>query len=373
MGDFRDSLPVIARVSGISLDELNKIARPKRGRRTRPDLAKQQRQQQQAANLDRAISDRKQDRAETLAQVDAAQLPNRTAKNKYVNLRKQSPGTPREEIRKKDAKHLGKVENQVRNLSAAHKDAHPKIIPAWLYIRVQAILADLSGLTGRIRLNSHPNYVATGLLKPALKGGLNGDNPRARRNRRLVAELILFLGLATETRRKGDRWGLIVKGIPEAAICACLADPYTRKRPNRSSLSGTHKGRLKKNQYGKVIDKRTDGTVGYTRALKNLRILYTRQAKWLTGERPPTRGWENATINELPPTRTASGLRVSLARYWLVSPRWTSPYNDAEKARLYAAFIEGLTPLGEDLAAESGPRTAQSSEPEPAAQGPPGG
>ncbi|UCC74372.1 MAG: hypothetical protein JSV86_07390, partial [Gemmatimonadota bacterium] len=304
------------------------------------------RELERAAALDQQRKAREAERAELLDQVEGDQLRNGRERRRYLQLQQREPQTPQEALTRKQRAHTDKVRRRLRDLGI--KNAEPKEIPTWLFERVQSCIAD--GRCARIWLDQHPNKVATGLLKPALVGGLAGGGSRARRNRMLVAELLLLLGLSVPTKRRGDCFKFLVKGVPEAAILAALRDPETGKRPGRSTLAGTHRGKLERNEYGKVTDTRTDGTVGYTRALKNLRIIYTRQARWRgDSKRPPTRGWENATANELPPVVTKSGWRVSLNRFWIVTPQYSDPYNDAEKARLYAAFLDGIEPYNPEL------------------------
>ena len=269
MGDFRDTLAELSARTGVDLVKVDSAARKKRGRRPgRAERDKRERERA-AASVDKRTAERRKRTAERLDTPAAKQLKSRNERRRFEQLRERQRDEQDErqkekreqKKRQKAARHLTKITKHLRKLSPLHADAVPKEIPVHLDEKVQATLADHSGRTGTLLLDAHPNKVASGILKRALvaTGGLAGDSRAARRNRHLVATHLLLFGLGAGTNRRGDRYNHVTKGIPIAAMQATLRDPHRPgQRPARSTLSGTHRGRLKRNEYGRPVDQRTD-------------------------------------------------------------------------------------------------------------------
>lgn len=281
-----------------------------------------------------------------------AALPNRAARSEFDRLQRKKT-VPAEKMadrrRKKDVAHLKKLQRRLEK--QGYQNIRPREIKAHEWIKCAQITSDQHAQAALYYLDLESNRVAIGLFLQVIggRGKLKGRSNSAVRARAILASLLLVIGNARGTRRNWDRYNACSKGLPVEAIQAALQDITTRVKPSRSTISGTNSGGpLERDSNGRVIDERTGGQVGYMRALKNARIIYTRQARWKDTEKPATRGWENIQQNEIRNAPTPSGWNVSLNRYWIVTDRWSDPRNDAERALLYAAYKAAEPPRDGD-------------------------
>lgn len=273
-----------------------------------------------------------------------AALPNRVLRGRFDRYLQADQTRINDRGREHARRNRKRAADLQRKFDRLHQlGTAPKLIPVHLFKMAQHLIADSTGTAAAAYARSCPHKIGVSLARRAAlaadatgpRYSFAGTDRGACRARRVLAAGLLLLGLSARTGRRRDRWGRIVKGIPQTAILACLADPSTRARPSRTGLAGIHRA-------GNPLA--TGGNVGYLKALRNGGLLYSRQARWREGGTPTTRGWSDLTPNEIADRPTDSGWRVSYNRYWLVTDQFASVRDADEKARLWLAWLDGQLP-----------------------------
>lgn len=234
---------------------------------------------------------------------------------------------------------LARLKKRVKELVGY--DYRPKFISADLWFDCYTIVWDKEGRAVREFSRRCSNKIAISRINRAALGiigengqraySYRGDSRGAVRARCIFAVGWLLLNLAVGTRRKGP-YNLLVAGIPQKAIIEMLAGGQNEDKIGLSTLSGTHR---KTKQAGEI---------GYLDALKQSGFCYTRQAKW-RGEKPDTKGWEDIRPNEVAGENPKTGLKFSLARYWIITPRFTDSSKEDERRKLWVDHVAGSQPL----------------------------
>jgi hypothetical protein len=292
------------------------------------------------------------------------QLPNRPTKRAFDKELKKKPKNKRtQEARRNrsaDSRRLKKLQRQLDKQYP--QDTTPALIPTHLYKSVKHVVADTTGGAADLYLDTCPHKIAvTNIRKIALaidetgkaKYSFSGINQGAVRARYIAALGLLLVGLSRRTGRKGDRWNRIVKGIPQSVLIQAISHPAKDANPvSYSAFNGTHDKTVRKTAL--------DGSVGYLRALKNGELLYTRQAHWLDGGRPQSRGWEDLKPYEVAPGVIDGKWKVSYCRYWILTDEYTSPKDAARRAELFRDWLGGNLPVDPQRSVQARPGRAES-------------
>jgi len=169
-----------------------------------------------------------------------------------------------EKLHRRMQKHLDHYQGRLRQLG--QDDASPVGVPPLVWGTVQAIMADPTGHTARIKLASLPSAPARKIIRAALrpdpyqarreregrelrkseKSQLGGprrwwQSPGVRRWTHPAAIRTAALGIALWHMRKRSArrgFGSVVRGIPRGMLCAMAADGLTGVRPSISALFG---------------------------------------------------------------------------------------------------------------------------------------
>lgn len=272
-------------------------------------------------------------------------LPNRPTKRAFDRELKKKPKNKRtQEARRNRSADIRRLKKLRKQLDEQYPEGTiPALVPTHLYKTVKQIVADTTGAAAELYLSTCPHKIAaTNIRRNSLAVGddgkakysFSGINQGAIRARYLCALGLLLVGLSKKTGRKGDRWNRIVKGIPQSVLIQAISHPSKDAKPvSKSAFNGTHD----KTQRTTAID----GSVGYLRALKNGELLYTRQAHWLVGGKPQTRGWDDLKPYEVAPGIIDGKYKVSYARYWILTDEYTSPKDAARRAELFRDWLGG--------------------------------
>ncbi len=250
-------------------------------------------------------------------------------------------------INKKNQRILAKLDKALK--ARGIEIPRPKEIEYPLWRQTKHILLDTTGWAARFYARICWHKVGVGLAHRAAlcydehgnaRYSYAGNSPGARRARHVLATCLLFFGLCEPTGRRDHGWMRIIKGIPQDAFLACLADPSTGEKPHRNTFDGTHRD---------CEDSYTGGTVGYLTAMKRIGICYTRQAKWRPGDDPSKqKGWEDILPEEMAGYLHPSGWFTSTVRYWIVADEFNDPVDAAKRARLWLAWLSGTIPWQQD-------------------------
>lgn len=154
------------------------------------------------------------------------------------------------------------------------------------------------------------------------------------RARRIAVHALVAYELAIPTRRKGA-WNGLVRGVPQGAWLALLADPFTGERPSRSALAGRH-------HEGACLET----GLGYLRALEAAGAVYAQQCPVDVAE-----PWEIGP----------SGYAMN--RLWVLSGEMTGVSDDNERAALMALAGDGWLALEERPVRSPGRRQAGAFDP----------
>lgn len=260
-----------------------------------------------------------------------------------------------------DRKRREAIANDKKNKSRLHKlekslervgieNPCPREIPFHLIKQTKHVIADSSGWAARFYSRICWHKVGVGLAHRAALSYDNdgiarysyvGQSREAIRARCVLALGLLLLCLSRPTGRRKQGWSRIIKKIPLDAFIAILADPYTGEKMHRNTVGG--------NYHRESSDKETSGSVGYLRALHNVGLVYTRQAKWRPGDNPANqKGWEDIEPEEMAGALHPSGWYTSLQRYWIVADRFMDPVDAAKRAELMVAWLSGNIPWQRD-------------------------
>ena len=257
---------------------------------------------------------------------DAVKKPPKAIKNER-NRKKVISGNRRLVARLK-AK-LGHIENP-----------NPTLIPVNIWLNCKVIVSDATGRAVSEFSNQISNKIALSRIHRAAlqidkegrsQASYRGDDPSALRARRVFTLGYLLLSLATKTARK-DGYRYLVKKVPQAAMIAALRSPNgSDESIYRTSFSGTRKQGQRR------------GEIGYLDALKKTDFCYTRQAKWRYGGQCLTRGWSDMQPEEIAGRR--GEIAFSLARYWIVTDRFTDVKAVEPRQILSADCMAGFQPV----------------------------
>lgn len=253
-----------------------------------------------------------------------------------------------EKYRRTNARRLKILERTLR--TNGNDNPYPRLVPADLWIMVKRIKADRSGWAAQYYAKSCPHKIAVTMCHRAALSYVNGkprysyagESRGSIRARAIFAIGLLLVHMSKPTRRHGQGWNRVVKGIPQDVFTAALADPNDpRRKPHPNTVNGRHRVSPKET---------TDGRVGYLNALKAAGLFYSWQCHWREGEDPRSKkGWADILPEEIPSTiPNSSGWRVSLARYWVVSNQFTDAKSAEKRARLWVAWLAGCLPWGKD-------------------------
>lgn len=281
-----------------------------------------------------------------------SELPKKARRVFDRELRKQRE--PKSERSKKQAAINNKANRRLlRKLDKILKERdienpYPKYLPAHLWKQTRHVIYDWTGWACHFysRLCWHKIGVAMA-HRAALcydengnaKYSYVGQSREALRARTILAVSLLWLGLSRPTGRKHQGWSRIIKGIPQEAFLAAIANP-SGKHPHRNTLDGTHRD---------CADDYTGGSVGYLTALKRVGLLYTRQCKWKPGDNPrDQKGWSDILPEEMAGYLHPSGWYTSTVRYWIVADLYTDPVDAEKRARLWLAWLSGCLPWQRD-------------------------
>lgn len=282
-------------------------------------------------------------------QEKRATLENRKIKRTFDKQLKKKPkkNDRTREIKRNRANDARRLKKLQKQLDAQYpQETIPALIPTHLYKEIKHIVADTTGGAAKLYLAMCPHKIAvTNIRRDALaigpdgvaKYSFSGVDQGAQRARYIVALGLLLIGLSKRTGRRGDRWNRIVKGIPQSVLIDAISHPAKDSKPvSYSAFNGTHD----KTQRESALD----GSVGYLRALKNGGLLYTRQAHWLVGGKPQSRGWNDLQTNEVAPGLIDGKYKVSFCRYWLLTDEYISVKDAAVRAQLMADYLGGNLP-----------------------------
>jgi hypothetical protein len=226
------------------------------------------------------------------------------------------------------------------------KNPVPREISFHLERQSKIIISDHTGWAARFYSRICPHKIGVGLVHRAALSYDQDGKPRysyagnsrgANRARSILAYGLLLIGLSSPTGRKGQGWSRIVKKIPMDAFLAIFTDPSSGETPHRNTIGG--------GIHRESSDEETSGKVGYLSALRNVGLVYTRQAKWRPGENPADlKGWADIEPEEMAGGLHPSGWYTSLLRYWIVTDRFTEPRDAAKQAKLWIAWLSGNIP-----------------------------
>jgi hypothetical protein len=271
-----------------------------------------------------------------VAQVISESSPMRTSSSKHLNgqsCKKRS----QKKVRKSNLRLLSKLKSRVKEIIGY--DAKPKFISADLWYDCAVILWDKSAKAIKEFSVQCQNKIAISRLNRAALGICDengkraysyvGDSRGALRARRIFALGWLLMNLSVGTRRKGP-FNRLVAGIPQSALRAVLRDPSTGEQVHRTTISGEHRST------------RQAGEIGYLDALKESGFCYTRQAKW-QGDAPNIKGWED--IRDVERAGQNGEWQFSMARYWIITSRFSDSADETIRSRLWIDYIAGCQPL----------------------------
>ena len=203
-----------------------------------------------------------------------------------------------------DWRFIARLQDRLKAAGIGDEEARQNIraINRAIWMTCRHILADSSGKAARYYLARSYNREAVRLIKQAAGADLTSS-----RARNIVALGLALIALSADTNRRG-KWRRIVRGIPQAALKALLQNPYSGRRPSRSTISGLH---ANTDQPIRPYD------LGYLDALKKAGFCYSQQLPKSAVAR-----WE------------ALG-DYALNRYWIIAAR-PDPLTLEELAELLA-------------------------------------